>query len=97
MGQVREGRRMTLEDLRAERERLLKQRIDILWAMTPAVLASDLDETAREALREAIEQDLDDAFFGLIEPVESEIAERERTVAFRRMQADIVDLRARQR
>jgi hypothetical protein len=40
---------------------------------------------------------LDDAFFGLIDPLDAEIEDQEAALAFRRVRADIVDLRSRQR
>ncbi|WP_416899591.1 MAG: hypothetical protein ACMVY4_07765 [Minwuia sp.] len=86
---------MHLDDLLDERERLLGQRADILKAMSPAVMASDLDQAAQEDLRGSVEQALDDAFFGLIDPIETDIEEQESALAFRRLRADIVDLAGR--
>ena len=88
---------MSLDDLTAERDRLLAQRSRILEAMAPAVRASDLDETNREDLQVAVAQALDDAFFGLLDPLACDIEEIERHQAFRAVHADLLDIRRRQR
>ena len=86
---------MNLDDLLNERERLLGQRADILAAMSPAVMASDLDQEGQEILRGEVEQALDNAFFDLLDPVNAEIEDQENALAFRRLRADIIDLNSR--
>lgn len=88
---------MSLDTLSDERERLLAQRARILEAMAPAVRASDLDEATREDLQATVVQALDDAFFGLLDPIRSAIEEIERHRAFRAVHADLLDIRRRQR
>ena len=87
---------MDIEELLDERERLLGQRAGILQAMSNPVMASDLDQDAQDDLRVSVEQALDDAFFGLLDPVETEIEEHEAASAWRRQRADIIDIRRRQ-
>ncbi|WP_417514046.1 hypothetical protein [Minwuia sp.] len=86
---------MHIDDLLDERERLLGQRASVLQAMSPAVMASDLDQETQEEFRACVEQALDDAFFGLLDPIETEIEEHEAARSFRRLRADIIDLRSR--
>ncbi|MEC9347315.1 MAG: hypothetical protein VYB54_13885 [Pseudomonadota bacterium] len=88
---------MALDDLVAEHARLLAQRTRILEAMAPAVRASDLDEATREDLQTGVSQALDDAFFSLVDPIETDIREAERHAAFRAVRADLIDIRRRQR
>jgi len=87
---------MDLDGLLDERERLLGQRAAILSAMGPPVLASDLDEAAQGDLRASVEQALDDAFFGLFDPLDCEIADHEAASAWLSRRADIIDIRSRQ-
>lgn len=87
---------MELEGLLDERERLLGQRAAILSAMRPPVAASDLGEAAQEDFRASVEQALDDAFFGLLDPIDCEIADHEAAAAWLRRRADIIDIRSRQ-
>ncbi len=87
---------MNIDELLDERDRLLMQRADILRAMADPVGRSDLDQEAQEDFRIGVEQALDDAFFGLIDPLEAGIAEHEASTEWRRQRADIIDIRARQ-
>ena len=87
---------MHIDDLLDERERLLDQRASILKAMSPPVLASDLEQEPAEGLRTCIEQALDDAFFDLLDPIEREIEDHEAATAWQRQRADIIHLRDRQ-
>lgn len=87
---------MHIDDLLDERERLIRQRANILQAMGPPVLASDLSHDGRDALRIDVAQALDDAFFPLLDPLESEIEEHEAASAWIRQRAELVTLRRRQ-
>lgn len=87
---------MTLDDLMDERERLIGQRASVLRAASPAVMASDLDQEAQEDLRVDLEQALDDAFFALLDPLQTEIEDKEAALNWQRQRADIVCLRRRQ-
>lgn len=87
---------MHIEELLNEQERLLGQRADILRAMSPPVMASDLEAEDRDDLRVAVEQALDDVFFGLLDPVETDIQDHEAASAWRRQRADIIAFRGRQ-
>lgn len=87
---------MDIEELLDERERLLGQRAGILRAMAAPVTASDLDQEAQDDLRVSVEQALDDAYFGLLTSIESEIEEHEAASEWRRRRADIIDIRSRQ-
>lgn len=87
---------MELDELLDERERLSAQRMAVLEAMAPPVAASDLDADRRDDLRTAVEQALDDAFFPLTDPVDTEIEERRASFAVGRRRADLIDIRARQ-
>ena len=87
---------MTMEDLIEERERLLKQRMDILQATLRPVQESDLDDAARTELQLQVSEALDDAFFNLLTPIETDLDDMQRRVAIRAVSSDLAALRARQ-
>jgi hypothetical protein len=84
-----------IDNLLDERDRLLGQRADILKAMAPLVMSSDLDQDARDEFRISVEQTLDDAFFSLIDPLDTDIADHEAASAWQQQKADVVDFRGR--
>lgn len=87
---------MTMNDLIGERERLLKQRMDILQAARRPVQESDLDDAARTELQIQFSDALDDAFFNLLQPLDIELDDMQRRAAIRAASSDLSALRARQ-
>ncbi len=87
---------MVMNDLIDERERLLKQRMDILQAATRPTQESDLDDAARTELQIRFSEALDDAFFNLLQPLEVELDDMQRRAAIRAASRDLSALRARQ-
>ena len=87
---------MAMEDLIDERERLLKQRADILQAALKPVQESDLDDTCRTELQLQFSEALDDAFHNLLTPIETDLDDLQRRAAFRAVSSDLAALRQRQ-
>lgn len=87
---------MAMNDLIEERERLLKQRMDILQAARRPVQESDLDDAARTELQIQFSDALDDAFFNLLQPLDIELDDMQRRAAIRAASSDLAALRARQ-
>lgn len=87
---------MKMADLIEERERLLKQRTDILLAALKPVQESDLDDTSRGELQLQFSEALDDAFHDLLTPVETELDDLQRQASIRAVSADLAALRRRQ-
>lgn len=85
-----------MNDLIEERERLLKQRMDILQAAQRPTQESDLDDAARTELQIQFSDALDDAFFTLLHPLEIEIDDLQRRAAIRAVSRDLSALRTRQ-
>ncbi|MDF1722698.1 MAG: hypothetical protein P1U65_18655 [Minwuia sp.] len=91
-----EGMAMSMNDLIEERERLLRQRMDILQAAARPAQESDLDDAARTELQIQFSEALDDAFFNLLQPLEIEMDEMQRRAAIRAASRDLSALRRRQ-
>lgn len=87
---------MTMEDLIDERERLLKQRADILQAALKPVQESDLDDSCRTELQLQFSEALDDAFHDLLTPIETDLDDLQRRAAIRAVSSDLAALRRRQ-
>lgn len=87
---------MTMNDLIEERERLLKQRMDILQAALKPVQESDLDDACRTELQLQFSEALDDAFHGLFTPIENDLDNMRSQEAFRAVSGDLAALRRRQ-
>ncbi|GJL90215.1 MAG: hypothetical protein DHS20C03_39240 [Minwuia thermotolerans] len=87
---------MTMDDLIEERERLLKQRMDILQAALKPVQESDLDDACRTELQLQFSEALDDAFHNLLTPIETDIDDMQRRAAIRAVSSDLAALRRRQ-
>lgn len=87
---------MSMNDLIEERERLLRQRMDILQAAARPAQESDLDDAARTELQIQFSEALDDAFFNLLQPLEIEMDEMQRRAAIRAASRDLSALRRRQ-
>ncbi len=86
---------MAMNDLIEERERLLKQRMNILQAALRPAQESDLDDAARSELHIQFSEALDDAFFNLLQPLEVEMDDLQRQAAIRAAARDLAALRFR--
>lgn len=87
---------MNMADLIEERERLLKQRTDILQAALKPAQESDLDDASRGELQLQFSEALDDAFHDLLTPIETELDDLQRQASIRTVSADLAALRRRQ-
>lgn len=86
---------MAMNDLIEERERLLKQRMNILQAALRPAQESNLDDAARSELHIQFSEALDDAFFNLLQPLEVEMDDLQRQAAIRAAARDLAALRFR--